>query len=192
MDARTETALTLTNRAALELLEDYDTRLIKLWLHGRPTNTAKAYRGDVDRFRVFVKGRPLRECRLQDLQAFADSLEGLAEPVAECEQGTHGRENPRPARNGQALERVRKSLEVLESAFPQRAPLHEHAEAVHVPTVGFRRIRRPAVEPQLDKPRVVVLEQLERRAVCESQSGFGPGVHRLPFRLMAINSTYAS
>lgn len=78
MDARTETALTLTNRAALELLEDDDTRLIKLWLHGRPTNTAKAYRGDVDRFRVFVKGRPLRECRLQDLQAFADSLEGLA------------------------------------------------------------------------------------------------------------------
>lgn len=78
MDARTETALTLTNRAALELLEDDDTRLIKLWLHGRPANTATAYRSDVDRFRVFVAGRPLRECRLADLQAFADSLEGMA------------------------------------------------------------------------------------------------------------------
>lgn len=78
MDARTDTALTLTNRAALELLEDDDTRLVGLWLHGRTRNTATAYRADVNRFHSFVAGRPLRECRLQDLQAFADSLEGMA------------------------------------------------------------------------------------------------------------------
>src|SRR4051794_427730 len=54
-----------------------DIRLIQLWLHGRSTHTQRAYRADVDRFLAFM-ATPLATVTLGDVQAFADSLEGLA------------------------------------------------------------------------------------------------------------------
>jgi integrase/recombinase XerD len=56
---------------------DSDVRLVGLWLHGRSRHTQRAYRADVARFLAFV-ARPLPTVTLGDLQAFADSLEGLA------------------------------------------------------------------------------------------------------------------
>lgn len=57
--------------------DDLTPRLIALWLHGRPTHTQRAYRRDVTRFLRYI-GKPLHRATLDDLQAFADSLEGLA------------------------------------------------------------------------------------------------------------------
>jgi integrase/recombinase XerD len=56
---------------------DSDAHLIDLWLHGRPTTTQHAYRGDVDRFLATV-AKPLPAVTLGDLQAFADGLAGVA------------------------------------------------------------------------------------------------------------------
>src|SRR5919204_3520874 len=56
---------------------DHDGELIRLWLHGRPATTRRAYGGDIDRFLAAV-GKPLAEVTLGDVQAFADSLSGLA------------------------------------------------------------------------------------------------------------------
>jgi site-specific recombinase XerD len=69
------------DRAELEARNEAasDDHLISLWLHGRSPHTAKAYRADVERFRAFTGYRPLRACRLEDLQSFADSLEDLAD-----------------------------------------------------------------------------------------------------------------
>lgn len=52
-----------------------DDQLIALWLHGRSIHTQRAYRADVERFRVFL-GQPLHDVTLGDLQDFADSLTG--------------------------------------------------------------------------------------------------------------------
>jgi len=53
-----------------------DDQLIALWLHGRSIHTQRAYRADVERFRVFL-GQPLPAVTLGDLQDFADSLTAL-------------------------------------------------------------------------------------------------------------------
>jgi integrase/recombinase XerD len=62
---------------ALEFQVATDDHLIALWLHGRSPHTQRAYRADADRFLAFVI-RPLTIVTLGDLQAFADSLAGLA------------------------------------------------------------------------------------------------------------------
>lgn len=54
-----------------------DEQLIALWLHGRSKATQRAYRADVERFLAYV-GKPVQGVKLGELQAFADSLEGLA------------------------------------------------------------------------------------------------------------------
>jgi integrase/recombinase XerD len=53
-----------------------DTQLVSLWLHGRPAHTQRAYTADAQRFLAFVGS--LGACTLRDVQAFADSLQGLA------------------------------------------------------------------------------------------------------------------
>jgi integrase/recombinase XerD len=53
-----------------------DEQLIAMWLHGRSAHTVRAYRRDVQRFRAFVEGKPLRAVTLRDLQGFSDSLTG--------------------------------------------------------------------------------------------------------------------
>jgi integrase/recombinase XerD len=54
-----------------------DRQLIELWLYGRPPHTQRAYAGDIARF-LGGAGKSLPEVTLGDLQAFADSLGGLA------------------------------------------------------------------------------------------------------------------
>lgn len=55
--------------------KDADDRLVALWLHGRPTSTAVAYRRDIDLLRAFAP-KPIELLRLEDLQQFADALTG--------------------------------------------------------------------------------------------------------------------
>jgi integrase/recombinase XerD len=54
-----------------------DRQLIELWLYGRPPHTQRAYAGDIARF-LGGAGKSLPAVTLGDLQAFADSLGGLA------------------------------------------------------------------------------------------------------------------
>jgi site-specific recombinase XerD len=54
-----------------------DARLIGLWLHGRSAGTARAYAADIRGF-LAHSGRSLRAVTVGDVQAFADSLTGLA------------------------------------------------------------------------------------------------------------------
>jgi integrase/recombinase XerD len=56
---------------------DNDAHLVDLWLHGRSPHTQRAYRADVARFLAFVAS-PLATVTLGDVQAFSDSLAGLA------------------------------------------------------------------------------------------------------------------
>jgi integrase/recombinase XerD len=58
------------------LRADSDDALIKLWLHGRPPHTQRAYQTDLRRFRSQV-AKPLAAVTLTDLQDFADTLSGL-------------------------------------------------------------------------------------------------------------------
>jgi integrase/recombinase XerD len=56
-----------------------DAQLLEIWLHGRSLHTQRAYRADIARFRRGA-GKPLPSVTLVDLQSFADSLDGLADP----------------------------------------------------------------------------------------------------------------
>jgi integrase/recombinase XerD len=55
---------------------DSDEMLIKLWLHGRPLHTQRAYQTDLRRFRGQA-AKSFAAVTLTDLQDFADSLSGL-------------------------------------------------------------------------------------------------------------------
>jgi integrase/recombinase XerD len=54
-----------------------DEMLIRMWLHGRPSNTAVAYRRDATRFLAHA-GKPLASIGLADLQAWDSSMTGTA------------------------------------------------------------------------------------------------------------------
>ena len=64
--------------SAMARQADSDAELIQLWLHGRSTHTQRAYRHDIARFLAHGK-RSLAMVGLRDVQAFADSLGGLAD-----------------------------------------------------------------------------------------------------------------
>ncbi len=64
--------------AAFPRQAETDEQLLRLWLHGRPATTTRAYTADVDRFRAFV-GKPLQSVTVGDVQAFADTLDGLSD-----------------------------------------------------------------------------------------------------------------
>ena len=53
---------------------DTDSRLVDLWLHGRPITTQRSYRQALDRFAAST-AKPLRLVTLGDLQAYADQLD---------------------------------------------------------------------------------------------------------------------
>lgn len=55
-----------------------DEHLIRLWLHGRPANTQRAYSRDAEQFRAFVR-KALGQVTVGDIQAFADDLSGLSD-----------------------------------------------------------------------------------------------------------------
>jgi integrase/recombinase XerC len=54
-----------------------DEMLIRMWLHGRPANTASAYRRDATRFLEHA-GKPLVSIELADLQSWDTSMPGTA------------------------------------------------------------------------------------------------------------------
>jgi integrase/recombinase XerD len=54
-----------------------DEQLLEIWLHGRSLHTQRAYRADLQRFRIGA-GKPFRTVTLSDLQEFADCLASLA------------------------------------------------------------------------------------------------------------------
>lgn len=58
------------------LRADSDEMIIKLWLHGRPLHTQRAYQTDLRRFRGQV-AKPFAAVTLTDLQDFADTLSEL-------------------------------------------------------------------------------------------------------------------
>jgi integrase/recombinase XerD len=62
--------------ATPSLRADSDEMLSKLWLHGRPLHTQRAYQTDLRRFRGQVS-KPFAAVTLSDLQDFADTLSGL-------------------------------------------------------------------------------------------------------------------
>jgi integrase/recombinase XerD len=57
---------------------DTDGQVLALWLHGRSKHTQRAYSAKAERFLAFVR-KPLVGVSLGDVQAFADSLPGLAQ-----------------------------------------------------------------------------------------------------------------
>lgn len=57
-----------------------DDQFLEIWLHGRSVHTQRAYRADIDRFRLGA-GKPFCQITLADLQQFANSLGGL-EPAS--------------------------------------------------------------------------------------------------------------
>ena len=68
----------LAGAAAFPRQAETDEQLTRLWLHGRPQTTVRAYEFDADRFRTFA-GKPLRMVTVGDVQGFADSIEHLAD-----------------------------------------------------------------------------------------------------------------
>lgn len=54
-----------------------DGHLIDMWLSGRPANTVRAYRGDIDRFRCQAV-KQIRAMTAADLIDYAETLAGLA------------------------------------------------------------------------------------------------------------------
>jgi integrase/recombinase XerD len=59
--------------AALPRQADSDEQAIALWLHGKSSHSARAYRSDMASFQRLV-GKPLAATTLADLQLFADSI----------------------------------------------------------------------------------------------------------------------
>lgn len=57
---------------------DTDGQVLALWLHGRSKHTQRAYSAKAERFLSFSM-KPLARVSLGDVQAFADSLTGLAQ-----------------------------------------------------------------------------------------------------------------
>ncbi len=55
----------------------HDAELVRLWLHGRGSNTRDAYARDVARLFTAIN-KDLRSITLGDMQAFANSLADLA------------------------------------------------------------------------------------------------------------------
>ncbi len=64
--------------AAFPRQAETDDQLLRLWLHGRPGTTTRAYSADVDRFIAFV-GNRLQSITVGDLQEFADTLAELSD-----------------------------------------------------------------------------------------------------------------
>jgi integrase/recombinase XerD len=71
----------------MRLPEDYsgatsDEHLVELWLHGRPTETQRAYRREARRFLASLGDTGLQEAKVADLIAWADTLKGKASTKA--------------------------------------------------------------------------------------------------------------
>ena len=63
--------------AAVPRQAEHDDHLIRMWLHGRPETTRRAYDRHVERF-LTLTGKPLAMITVGDVQDFADSMAALA------------------------------------------------------------------------------------------------------------------
>lgn len=68
-----------SERGAMIEQADSDEQLIELWLHGRPANTERGYRSEVNRFLDWAN-KPIRQIKLLDLQQFVDHLNEFLKP----------------------------------------------------------------------------------------------------------------
>jgi integrase/recombinase XerD len=66
----------IVNYPQIPVQASNDEDVVKLWLHGRPTNTQRAYQREVERFRSFVQ-KPFQKVTLSDVQGFSDSIVDL-------------------------------------------------------------------------------------------------------------------
>lgn len=71
--------LEISERGSIVEQADSDEQLIELWLHGRPANTERGYRSEVNRFLDWAN-KPLRQIKLLDLQQFVDHLSEFLKP----------------------------------------------------------------------------------------------------------------
>jgi integrase/recombinase XerD len=63
-------------------------RIIPIWLHGRPAITCERYAPVIRDFREFVKSKTIGTVRLEDLQAFQDTLAGQKEATIRRKMST--------------------------------------------------------------------------------------------------------
>ena len=66
-----------TPAVAVPRQAEHDDHLIRMWLHGRPETTRRAYQRHVDRFLALTR-KPLAMITVGDVQDFADSMAHLA------------------------------------------------------------------------------------------------------------------
>jgi len=128
-----------TTEIALAHEASSDHQLIAIWLYGRSPHTRRAYEADVKRFRqAFSKS--FKDIRLADLQAFAESLAGLA-----------------PASRYRTLSAVKSLL-----AFGHRIGYlrFDVGRALRVPAVRNRLAER--ILPEADLHRILNLESNPR------------------------------
>lgn len=69
----------ISDRGSMVEQADSDEQLIELWLHGRPANTERGYRSEVNRFLDWAN-KPLHKIKLLDLQQFVDHLSEFLKP----------------------------------------------------------------------------------------------------------------
>src|SRR5437764_1769280 len=65
-----------TRSASYELRAGTDESLVRLWLNGRSPHTRRAYEADI-RSLLAAAGKPIPLLKLEDLQSWLASLEGL-------------------------------------------------------------------------------------------------------------------
>ena len=121
---------------------DTDDQLVALWLHGRPANTTRAYRADWERFAGFVDENPVRAVKLGDVQAYADSLDGLA-----------------PATRARRLNVVRSLF-----AFALRIGYLQFNVAAAVKTPTIKDARAERILSEADTLKMINLEQNTRNS----------------------------
>jgi integrase/recombinase XerD len=118
---------------------DSDCGLVELWLHGRPAHTQRAYRSDIQRFRLRA-GKPFGRVTLFDLQEFSDWLADLG-----------------PASRYRALSAIKSLL-----AFGHRIGYlpFDVGRALRLPVIRNRLSER--ILPEADVQRMLSLEANER------------------------------
>lgn len=72
----TAVAVTTQGKGVAGRRASTDAQVVAMWLHGKATNTARAYAREASAFSAFVGGAPLPTVTLGDVQAYAEELEG--------------------------------------------------------------------------------------------------------------------
>jgi site-specific recombinase XerD len=118
---------------------DSDDQLLDIWLHGRSPHTQRAYRSDLQHFRLWI-GKPIAQVTLSDLQHYTDSLTDRA-----------------PASRYRTLSAIKSLL-----AFAHRTGYlaFDVGRALRLPAVRDRLAER--ILPEADLHRILSLEPMPR------------------------------